>query len=362
MIKVLIVDDTVTTRQFLVKLLTQGGQIEVVGQASNGPAAIEMARTLKPDVITMDIVMPNMDGVEATARIMNSTPTPIVILSSVEDIRISALSMNALNSGALAVLAIPRADSPDLSALASHLRETVLAVAKVKSVRLEPQKKKTQMQVAAAADNGEVKGSANSNLKDILANRDNVEIFAMACSVGGPAALAKILGQLPASFPAPILITQHISRGFTEDLAAWLNQGSALDIKVARDFELLKPGKVYIAPDDNHLGLHDKSHIKISSLPPIKGFRPAASFMFESVARVYKSRAAVVILTGMGDDGLSGLKIQKEMGGIIIAQDEDSCIVYGMPKAAVNSGLADLILPLDAIAKNLVALAPSRKL
>jgi len=356
MIRVLIVDDTATTRQFLVKLLTQGGQIEVVGQASNGQAAIEMTRELKPDVITMDIVMPNMDGVETTARIMQVTPTPIVILSSLEDIRISALSMNALNSGALAVLAMPRPDNPDISALASHLRETVSAMAKVKSVRLEKQKQKSSQTASPAKAAATTKAAANSTLKALLENHDPVQIVTVACSVGGPAALAKFLGQLPANLPVPILVTQHISRGFTEDLAGWLNQGAALEVKVAKDFEIVTPGRVYIAPDDHHLGLHDKTHIKTSNTPPIKGFRPAATFMFESVARVYKSGATAVILTGMGDDGLAGMKIHKELGGIIIAQDEDSCIVYGMPKAVVNAGLADLVLPLDTIANNLLAL------
>jgi len=356
MIRVLIVDDTATTRQFLVKLLTEAGHIEVVGQASNGQAAIEMTRELKPDVITMDIVMPNMDGVETTAKIMHATPTPIVILSSIEDIRISKLSLNALNSGALAVLALPRADSPDISALASHLRETVQAVAKVKSVRLEQHKPNSSPAAAPANAAATTKAAANSTLKALLENHDPVQIVTVACSVGGPAALAKILGQLPSDLPVAILVTQHISRGFTEDLAAWLNQGAALEVKVAKDFEIVKPGRVYIAPDDYHLGLHDKTHVKTSNMPPIKGFRPAATFMFESVARVYKSGAMALILTGMGDDGLAGMKIHKELGGIIIAQDEDSCIVYGMPKAVVNSGLADLVLPLDAIAGNLLAL------
>lgn len=355
MIRVLVADDTATTRQLLVKLLTDGGLIEVVGQATNGREAVEMTRKLKPDVVTMDVVMPGVDGVEATALIMRQTPTPIIIVSSVDDIRRSPVSMDALNNGALAILALPGMASPDLSALACHLRETVIAVAKVKSVRLEAIRHKELSPVALYQK--KTATTANKSIKDLLAARGPIEIICIACSIGGPSALAKILGDLPPDLDLPILVTQHISRGFTDNLATWLNQATPLTVKVAKDHDHLKANTVYIAPDDCHLGMRSKSQLSVSANSPIKGFRPAATFMFESVAKVFKGASVAVILTGMGDDGLAGLRIQREQGAIIIAQDEASSVVYGMPKAAVNSGLVDLILPLDCIAETLKEIA-----
>jgi two-component system chemotaxis response regulator CheB len=263
--------------------------------------------------------------------------------------------MEALNKGALAVLALPSADSPDLSALAAHLRETVIAMATVKSVRLEPGHRNHPG--LAAPSNQAAETVANKSINALLATRRPIEIICMACSVGGPAALAQILGELPADLPLPILVTQHISKGFTVDLANWLDRATQLKVSVARDSDSLKAGTVFIAPDDCHLGMRNKSHILVSSTSPIKGFRPAATFMFDSVAKVFKGASVAVILTGMGDDGLAGLMIQKDLGGIIIAQDEASSVVYGMPKAAVNSGLVDIILPLDGIASALKEIA-----
>ena len=354
MIRVLIADDSATSRHFLFKLLTEGGLIEVVGQATNGLEAVAMTRELKPDVITMDIVMPHMNGVEATAKIMGSYPTPIIIVSALEDVRRSTISMDALNNGALAILALPPVGSPDLNALASHIRETIVNVTRVKSVRLE----KGKTLASQARPVNKVSGQKlNRTIRDLLHGRGTLEIVCLAGSVGGPAALATILSDLPANFPLPILITQHMSKGFTEDLADWLDDQSSLKIKVARDCEPLSRGTAYIAPDDQHLGVGSRSNILLSAAAAQKGFRPAASFMFESVARAYKERSVAVILTGMGSDGLAGLKIQKAQGGIIIAQDEASSVVYGMPKAAVENGLTDLILPLDDIGEYLATLA-----
>jgi two-component system chemotaxis response regulator CheB len=354
MIKVLVVDDTATTRHLVIKLLTEGGQIEVIGQAHNGKEAVELARLLAPDVITMDVVMPVMDGVAATAQIMRQTPTPIVIMSSLDDIRRSPISMEALNNGALAILALPLVASKDLSACASHMRETVMAVAKVKSVRLEPSRQKQERPKLVPSQSD--KSIITKSVKQLLNGRDAIEIICMASSVGGPAALAKILGELPADLPVPVLVTQHISQGFTDNLAVWLDHGSPMTVKVASDNETMIASTVYIAPDNCHLGVKNKTRINVSGGAPIKGFRPAANFMFESIARVFKKSSLAIILTGMGDDGLAGLRVQHDNGAIIIAQDEATSVVYGMPKAAVENNLADLVLPLDNIAPTLMQL------
>ncbi|MBU6452611.1 MAG: chemotaxis-specific protein-glutamate methyltransferase CheB [Cyanobacteria bacterium REEB67] len=353
MIRVLIADDSATTRRFLIKILTEGNLIEVVGQASSGREAVDLAKELKPDVITMDIVMPGLNGVDATAQIMASNPTPIIIVSAMEDVRRSTISMDALNAGALAILALPSLNSPDLNAIASHIRETVVNVVKVKSVRLEKGKPLVAKLLQKAPA---LKVKPNRALRDILAGRSRLEIVCIAGSVGGPAALATILSELPVDFPLPILITQHISKGFTGDLARWLDNLSPIKVKVAEDGEPLKSSTAFIAPDNYHLGVRGRGNILLSVAAPINGFRPAASFMYDSVARVFKGQAVAVILTGMGSDGLSGLTIQKEVGGIIIAQDEATSVVYGMPKAAVENGLTDLVLPLESIAAYLTTL------
>jgi two-component system chemotaxis response regulator CheB len=178
----------------------------------------------------------------------------------------------------------------------------------------------------------------------------------VATSTGGPAALHRLLSDLPGDFAAPVLVVQHITHGFTAGLADWLNKVSALHVKVALDGEPLAANTVYLAPDDRHLGLGDRRTVSLSAAPAVGGFRPSGTFLFESAARVFGAAAVAVILTGMGEDGVAGLQAVRRAGGPVIAQDEKSCVIFGMPGAAVAAGLADLVLPLDAIAPRLVEL------
>jgi two-component system chemotaxis response regulator CheB len=179
---------------------------------------------------------------------------------------------------------------------------------------------------------------------------------ASATSTGGPAALQRMLAGLPGGLPAPILVVQHITVGFTDGLAAWLGSISPSRVKVAQEGEPLAAGTVYIAPDDRHLGVSDRGAVALSDAPPIGGFRPSGSHLFESVARAFGPSAVAVIMTGMGEDGVAGLRAVRQAGGRVIAQDEDSSVVFGMPRAAIAAGLAHVVLPLDDIARRLASL------
>ncbi|MHC5542748.1 CheB methylesterase domain-containing protein, partial [Singulisphaera rosea] len=191
-----------------------------------------------------------------------------------------------------------------------------------------------------------------------LASRKDVRgrIVAIGASTGGPAALQQLITALPRDFSVPVLIVQHITPGFTEGLASWLNTSSGLNIRVAGHDEELLPHTVYIAPDDRHLGVSKKGTTLLSDAEPIAGFRPSATFLFDSVAASFGASTLAVILTGMGSDGLPGLRSVRQMGGHVIAQDEATCVIYGMPKSAIDAGVANQVLPIDLIAHRLTTL------
>jgi two-component system chemotaxis response regulator CheB len=188
-----------------------------------------------------------------------------------------------------------------------------------------------------------------------------VELIAIAASTGGPGALYRILSDLPAEFPVPILVVQHIAQGFVEGLAIWLDGASKLHVKVATSLERMQPGTVYLAPDDVHLGLRDKHTLEISKAEPVAGFRPSGTHLFSSVAKHYGKNAVGLVLTGMGDDGLPGLRAMHAAGATVLAQDEETSVVFGMPGAAVAAGVANVTLPLDLIAARLSRLVARDK-
>lgn len=339
----LVVDDSATVRALLVRILSDDPEIQVVGEASDGLEAIAMTAKLRPDLVTMDILMPRMDGLTATKEIMITTPTPIIMITASNRAREVEASLSTLRIGALDVLDKPPAPaSVGFDAAARRIVATVKAMSQVKVIRhwrdspaiLPPPP--TPFPAAR---------------KDIRGR-----IVAIGASTGGPAALQLLLAALPRDFAVPILIVQHITPGFTEGLASWLGSSSGLNIQVARHNEPLSPRTVYIAPDDQHLGISSKGTILLSDADPIAGFRPSATFLFDSVAASYGASTLAVILTGMGSDGLPGLRSVRQMGGHVIAQDEASCVIYGMPKSAIDAGLANQVLPIDLIAHRLTTL------
>lgn len=336
MIRVLVAEDSVTTRELLVEILRSDPEVQIAGEAKNGVEAVEMTRRLKPDVVTMDIRMPQMDGFEATRQIMVEVPTPIVIVSGSLDVREVEVSMHALRAGALTVLPKPPGpESPDFEKQSRRFIDSIKAMSQVKVVRrwAERARQEPRPQPLPGVRNG-----------------PRPRVVAIAASTGGPAALARILSELPGDFPVPVMVVQHIARGFVDGFAAWLNTTASLKVTVAKDGEPLCARTVYVAPDDGHLGATDRSTITVPTDPPIDGFRPSATFLFESVARVFGTSAIAVILTGMGRDGVAGLRAVRETGGRVLAQDEESSVVFGMPGAAVSEGLVDAMLPLGTLA------------
>lgn len=337
MIRVLIAEDSATTLELLSTMLESDPEIRVVGRAKNGAEAVALTKTVRPDVVVMDIHMPVLDGFRATRQIMIESPTPIVIVSATLDVKAVDVSLHALRLGALSVLEKPTGPSgADFPETCDRFIATIRAMSAVKVVR---------------------RWAENSIPPPELApeQRSPPQLIAIAASTGGPTALLRVLSDLPSSLPVPVLIVQHMAPGFVTGLANWLSEGCSLKVKVAESGERLEGGVAYLAPDDLHLGLSDRRTIQISNTPPCGGFRPSGTYLFESVARVYGSSAVGVILTGMGDDGCTGLGALRRAGGRIIAQDEASSVVFGMPAAAIAAGLPHITLPLDLIGSRLQA-------
>ncbi len=333
-IKVLIVEDSLVARELLVSILQSTPDMQVVGTANNGVEAVQLARRLQPDVIAMDVYMPEMDGLEATRRIMAEIPRPIVMVSASYNPGEHQMSFDALQAGALSILEKPTINDPPqkLQFLADQLR----LMSEVKVVRRWDRSKyrPTAARTPALIQNGRAK----------------IQLLAIASSTGGPGVLAKILSQLPAEFSVPVLIVQHIMAGFSAGLATWLNQLIPLTVRLAEQGDMIEAGQVLIAPDHHHMLVDNKKHIRLTQDAPENGLRPSANQLFYSVAKIYGASAIGVILTGMGSDGADGLLALKKTGAHTIAQDAATCVVFGMPAVAIEIGAAEQILPTDKIA------------
>jgi two-component system chemotaxis response regulator CheB len=342
MTRVLVVDDSATARALLVEILRSDPAIQVVGEARDGAEALELTQQLRPDLVTMDIRMPRLDGFETTKEIMITAPTPIVMVTASFEDREVELAMRALQAGALAVLRKPPGPaSRAFPEAAQKLITTVKSMAQVKVVRhWRPSGRTTK-----PADSSSSVGRHSSLAK----------LITIAASTGGPGALQRLLSDLPGDFATPILVVQHNAPGFIHGLARLLGESCELRVKVAEPDEALLRGTVYLAPDAVHLGVTGRGTVLLSDAPPVGGFRPSATYLFDSAARAYGAAVLALVLTGMGDDGVEGLRTVRRAGGRVIAQDEASCVVWGMPGAAVAAGLADLVLPLSTIAGRIVS-------
>jgi two-component system chemotaxis response regulator CheB len=351
MIRVLVVDDSPTARALLVEILRGDPEIEVVGEAKDGLEAVEQTIKLRPDLVTMDVRMPRLDGFAATKEIMIVAPTPIVIVTASLEPREVEVAMQSLRTGALAALRKPPGPrSAGFEEAARRLVTTVKAMAHVKVVRHWRPLGGAADQVPATKEQrrAPAPGPASSLPRPFR------QVVALAASTGGPAALHRLLSQLPGDFAAPVLVVQHNSQGFMNGLVSWLNGSCDLSVKIAEQGEALQPHTVYVAPDDRHLGVSAQAVVTLSAAPPVGQFRPSGTFLFESAARAFGPSLVAVILTGMGDDGVEGLRAVRQAGGRVIAQDQASSVVWGMPGAAVAAGLADEVLPLDMIPARLV--------
>ena len=348
-IKVLVVEDSPVLRELLVHVLSSDKEIKVVATAANGEQAVEKALRYKPDVIAMDFHMPKMSGLDATRKIMETCPTPVVVVSGSSSRDEVAATFRALEAGALAFIDKPNGVAhPRFEDMARQLRETVKLMAEVKVVRRWPRR-------------GDA--SARASIPDESVSSEDlgaeVEVAAFGASTGGPIVLQAILSALPKDLAVPILVVQHIAVGFTQGLADWLGESSAVRVCVASHGESLKGGRVYIAPDGCHMTVERGGRIALSLLPPENGHRPSVSCLFRSVAAVYGRKAVGVLLSGMGKDGAEELKLMKEQGALTIAQDKESSVIHGMPGQAIHLDAATYVLSPERIAATLGALRKS---
>ncbi|MGA2400784.1 MAG: chemotaxis-specific protein-glutamate methyltransferase CheB [Syntrophobacteraceae bacterium] len=341
-IKALIVEDSAVVRELLNHILSSDPAIHIVGTANNGTEALQAVQALKPDVVTMDINMPVMDGYEATRRIMETHPVPIVIVSVSVDPREVATTIRALNAGALAAVQKPMGiGHPDHEHTAKTLVQTVKLMSEVKVVKRWPMR-------YLETPPRPVTGDSISTFRETGA--DNIEIIAMGASAGGPPTLQTILSRLPVDMPVPILVVQHISPGFIDGFAQFLAVSCKLPVHVAIRSEDLKAGHVYLAPGGTHMGVVKGGRVDLFDGAHVNGVRPSISYLFQAVADVFANRAAGVLLTGMGRDGAEGLKSMKDKGAVTIAQNEESSLVFSMPCEAIKLGAATHVLSPHEIA------------
>jgi two-component system chemotaxis response regulator CheB len=333
MIRVLIADDMQASRVLLESIFRGDPEFAVAGHAADGAQAVELVKSLRPDLVTMDVEMPVLDGFQATLRIMSEVPTPIVVVSG-HDVKAVGFALNAMKAGALAVVEKP--GPPTAAEFESQVRHLLTMSRAMAGVKLLPR-------VAAP-------GRAAARPAAPAARRPSrARVVAVAASTGGPPALSRIFSELPADFRVPILVVQHIAEGFADGLALWLAASSRLRVKVAEDGEPLAPGAVYLAPDRCHLGVRGDA-VELSRAPPVEGFKPSGTHLFESVARSFGAATLALILSGMGRDGVKGLAAVRAAGGTVVAQDRESSVIFGMNGEAVLAGLTDEVLPLDALA------------
>lgn len=343
-IRVLIVEDTRTVAEFLAHILASDPRIQVVGVAVDGEAAVESAQQLRPDVITMDVHMPKMNGFDATRRIMELCPTPIVIVCGALTTDEVAINFHAMEAGALAVVARPSGPGHERhDATVKELVSTVKLMSEVRVVKRWPRNRSPVI----------------GSVPEIRKPAGAIQVVAIGASTGGPLALQTILTGLPKDFPFPVLIVQHMTPGFVEGFAEWLGRASGFAVRIAVNGEPMLPGQAYIAPDDFHMGVRSDHRILLARerQRSVNGLCPSVSFLFGSVVQVFGGNAVGILLTGMGRDGVEELKLLKDAGAITVAQDETSSVVHGMPGEAIQIGAAQHILPPQAIARTLVTMA-----
>jgi two-component system, chemotaxis family, protein-glutamate methylesterase/glutaminase len=349
MIKVLVIDDSAFMRKALSTMLDGDPEIQVVGTARDGSEGLDKARQLQPDVITMDIEMPRMDGLTALRHIMMEMPRPVIMVSSLTTEGAEA-TLKAMELGAVDF--IPKQLSRvslDIVKIENDLRSKVKIVAKRKIRAL-----RTPRRIGAAAAPMVEKPSLDDMAKKGPQSRD---VVAIGVSTGGPPAIQKVLSKLPANFPACILIAQHMPQAFTGPFAKRLDAVCQIKVKEAEAGDRVQAGVAFVAPGGQHLSIDQKvSRIDLLVSPEPKEalYKPSANVLIASVAQGVGKRGVGVILTGMGSDGLEGIKQLKQKNGYILAQDDASCVVYGMPKAIVDAGLADEILDIDDIAQGIM--------
>ncbi|MBN2202319.1 chemotaxis-specific protein-glutamate methyltransferase CheB [bacterium] len=349
MIKVLITEDSPVVRGYLKYILGQDPDIQVVGTAQDGEEAVRMVEMHKPDVVTMDIHMPKMDGFEATRRIMESNPVPIVIVSASWNPEEVDKTFRTMEAGAVAALEKPRGmGHPNSESSVKELLQTVKLMSEVKVVRRWSKYK--------TAKPGAPEPPSPSAEPGIRA-RPDTQLVAVGASTGGPMVLQTLLASLPKDFPLPVVIVQHIALGFLAGLRDWLGRSASMPVHIAEDKQQLVNSHIYLAPDGFQMGIDRYRKVTLQKDVPGYTLCPSVSYMFKSVAESFGDRAIGVLLTGMGRDGAEEMRLMKEKGALTVAQDKESSVVHGMPGEAIRLGGATFILPPEKIAGKLVDLA-----
>ncbi len=346
LIKVLVVDDSVVSRRLISRALEREAGIEIVGTAVNGSNAIKKVELLGPDIIVMDMEMPEMDGIEALQRLKRSHPQIPVIMFSAMDEMGSERMIQALELGAEDFVTKPvNTPGSGHEEQLEGIRASLLPKIEALCARLE------RKQTLEARGSSKPAGVVQKRKKRHTSSRhDPVEIVAIGVSTGGPNALATLIPAISPSIPVPVVIVQHMPKTFTKALANRLDAHASISVCEGQDGMLLSPGHVYIAPGGYHMTVEKKGHhifLRMNMDPPEQGCRPAVDVLFRSVAQVYGKSTLAVILTGMGKDGLSGSEKIVRAGGTLYAQDEVSSVVWGMPGAVTKAGLVDKVVPLD---------------
>jgi two-component system chemotaxis response regulator CheB len=342
-IRVLVVDDSALMRKLIPTILARDSAIEVVGTAMDGAFALKKIEELRPDVVTLDLEMPRMDGMETLRLIMKSAPVPVILFST-HSKEGAYSTFKALGLGAVDFVAKPKdAAVGHLDTIADELIAKIKVAKRASGNRLPP---------ASPAE------GSPSPKKKIGPGMPPNRIIAIGISTGGPNALQFLLSQIPADFPSCILIVQHMPEGFTEMFAKRLDECCALDVQEARSGDLLSAGRVLLCPGNRHMIVRRMPRgdiVVLNDNPPVNGHRPSVDVLFNSVAQEFGLLAVGVLMTGMGEDGAAGLGAIKAAAGMTIAQSEESCVVSGMPRAAITRGYANRIVPLDAMATYLLS-------
>lgn len=337
-VRVLVVDDSALMRKLISQILARDSDIEVVGTAMDGAFGLKKIEDLRPDVVTLDLEMPRMDGMEMLRQITRKSRVPVIIVSALSTEGAMA-TFKALAFGAFDFVAKPRdAASAHMDEIAEDLIAKIKAAAKSKS-------RSVQTLVLPERPKSSKAGSRP--------RREPTKIVAIGVSTGGPNALQYLLAKLPGDFAGSIIIVQHMPEGFTHMFAKRLDESCAIDVKEAQSGDLLVAGRVLICPGNRHIKVRRMplgSTIVLTDDPRVNGHRPSADVLFRSLAHEFASRAVGVLMTGMGEDGAAGLGLVKHAGGLTIAQSEESCVVFGMPKAAIERGFAMRVVALDALA------------
>jgi len=343
-IRVLVVDDSPFMCKVLQEIINSDPQLEVVGQGRDGRDGVALAESLRPDVITMDINMPHVDGLQATELIMSQHPRPIVIVSS-ESREGAASTLKALDLGAIDFVPKPSSGIDlDLKSVREELTRKLKLAAKVRVVRTATRSKLAISTKPAAA------GAAAAGGAIAAQHGGKFPMVAIAASTGGPAAVTRVISALPKDLPAALILVLHMPATFTKQFTLQLSETSPLPVKEAESNETPQAGTIYVCPGSHHLRLSMGGKISLDSGPRIEGYRPCADVAFETIAAYARPLAIGLVMTGMGNDAAKGAKAIKAAGGYVIAQDEETSVIFGMPSEAIQAGAVDEVVALDNIA------------